>query len=1240
MGDYIYERFTPDRFQDFVSALLVKEFPHYQVFPVGQKDGGRDGRMTADERSMIVQVKFKRELKAGENYASYIISSLEKELPKVKRLVDRGAKEYLLVTNVPGSAALDTGAMDKVQEYLASSFPIPAKCFWRADLDARLAGNYDLKWFYSEVLATPDVVRELLTAGLGEERERRFTAVTGYLRSQYESDAFVKFKQAELQASDLLNLFVDVPGRLDLTKGKSMLQGAGALRAMLSDVASHHRDMWHQRRDLLMRSASDRVTSLPLPAGSLVLHSAFVAQFPRVVVEGAPGQGKSTLVQYLCQVHRMRFLDRAVELDRIPGHHRLSPIRVPFKIDLRDLSQWLEGYNHRKAREKHDQPPTLETFIASEVSYLSGGQRFDGSDLHLLAKSSPLLIVLDGFDEVATPEQRFDIIREVDRALARLSEDALSIQALVTSRPSVLPDSPRFSHGWQYLALASITKPLALEYAQRWSHARRLEVAERDEVLSILSQKLETPHLRDLARNPMQLTILLALIHLRGQSLPDQRTSMYSSYIEVFFNREAEKTAVVRDYRQLLIDLHGFLAWTLHADAESSGSDGRITTGALKATIATYLREREYPDHVIESLFEGVVQRIVALVSRIEGTFEFEVQPLREYFAAHHLYHTSPYSPPGQPVSGTKPEILTALIDNPYWHNVLRFFAGFYSAGELPGLADELIQRIEATAMPSPLYHRQLAVNLLTDWVFHQSPVWTRKLVEASGDGLMLRMAVDEDDPWASANFRVDLPAECGGTQYGMRALHEIPNALSLRTAVGLADAAHRHLDLHTVSEAWWGWVSESGESQARPLLFLGVRLGVLSTLNKKQVDDLVARWNGVSDLDVWLRLHGVSPDVGAAKTATLIDRAVDLELPLNEYGGTSPLSWAVHPYRLCGLLEEYGVFLAIHSDTEMNGRLQFESGDGPFDGFIDYFRQGAEDGLAFRTALEPWQGAIDLLQTARGSTMLGRALACVAAGVISTGERGAGASDLFDETQPITNRYRYGRLRGGQPLWWGKQLSSAETDDDWHAWAMLCFTWASGAVQNGYSDDLDRALASMSIDRYLAVSEWVVRIRRSAGRSAKDLVSAVSGPVGPDSFRRYVMYGKLGVPGSREKVLRWAKSQGEFPEWALGDLLDWTIEGLPERPSAGQWRRFFEALTTLHGDTCLVPTNRWDAPRGRGAGARSFEHLSLPTSRSVARHALRMPLLAVRAAESRLSAGATGTPPLAVVAELEGWRV
>jgi hypothetical protein len=65
----------------------------------------------------------------------------------------------------------------------------------------------------------------------------------------------------------------------------------------------------------------------------------------------------------------------------------------------------------------------------------------------------------------------------------------------------------------------------------------------------------------------------------------------------------------------------------------------------LKKALLIYLDSEGEDTTIVGDLFNGIVERVGALVSRVQETYEFEVQPLREYFAARHLYDTAPYSP-------------------------------------------------------------------------------------------------------------------------------------------------------------------------------------------------------------------------------------------------------------------------------------------------------------------------------------------------------------------------------------------------------------------------------------------------------------------------------------------------------------------------------------------------------------------------------------------------------------------
>jgi hypothetical protein len=283
---------------------------------------------------------------------------------------------------------------------------------------------------------------------------------------------------------------------------------------------------------------------------------------------------------------------------------------------------------------------------------------------------------------------------------------------------------------YSYFQLTDLPQELIFGYAELWMRARRLNERLTAEFREVLRAKLQQPHLRDLARNPMQLTILLSLILTRGSSLPDKRTALYDFYMELFLNRESEKNLVVREHRDLLVELHRYLAWLLHSESEKGKARASISQERLLTVVTEYLNKEGYDGTLAAQLFTGMVERVVALVSRVQGTFEFEVQPLREYFAACFLFYTAPHSSPGKEKSGTRPDRFDAIARNFYWLNVTRFYAGCYSKGELPSL----VERLQTLCMQEGYNRisdsRELAITLLADWVFNQNPRSVQQIIE------------------------------------------------------------------------------------------------------------------------------------------------------------------------------------------------------------------------------------------------------------------------------------------------------------------------------------------------------------------------------------------------------------------------------------------------------------------------------------------------------------------------------
>ncbi len=212
--DYPLENLDPERFQQLCQSLLVKEFPQVQCFPVAQPDGGRDAVSffvdSATDKFMVFQIKFVRKPHADPDPHKWLNAIINKEAPKVKDLIPRGAARYVLLTNIPGTAHLDRGSIDKLNASLKDKLGIPANCWWRDDINRRLDNAWDLKWAYPDLLSGPDFLRIIIESGLSEHRDRRSAAVRAFLKNQYDLDEEVRFKQVELQ-NRLLDLFVDVP---------------------------------------------------------------------------------------------------------------------------------------------------------------------------------------------------------------------------------------------------------------------------------------------------------------------------------------------------------------------------------------------------------------------------------------------------------------------------------------------------------------------------------------------------------------------------------------------------------------------------------------------------------------------------------------------------------------------------------------------------------------------------------------------------------------------------------------------------------------------------------------------------------------------------------------------------------------------------------------------------------------------------------------------------------------------
>ncbi len=1058
--EYLYENLGDETFQEFCHCLINNDFKNTQAFPVGQPDGGRDSIAYLPHSSkkdfIIFQVKYVRNPHQERDIHKWLVDTINKEIIKIKRLIPRGAKAYYLITNVKGTAHLDAGAIDKLQKILDENIDIPSYCWWRDDLSRKLDSNPILKWSFPQILTGQDILNSILFENINESKEKRRSVVKAYLADQYEMDKEVKFKQIELQ-NRLLDLFVDVPIRIKKFNRKDKKLGYVLYRFEKIDSFNI------EEEELFGAQEENGI------GAALFLLSPLVQQdVSKLVLEGGPGQGKSTISQYICQIHRARLLNKETDFKFIPEAFLKVPVRLPFKIDLRDIATWVEGENPYIGvlnEESFSQmwSKSLESFLVAHIGYHSKIIDFNSVDLISIFKFSSILLVLDGFDEIANLNVREEIISFVNKGINRLSQNSKSIQIIITSRPAALSTDVCFAiEDYPSFELADIKINTINTYVEKWIKARKLNNREANEIKRLVEEKLEMPHLRDLAKSPMQLAILISLLNTRGESLPNKRTSLYDSYIELFFNRESEKNATIRDNRDLIIDIHKYLAWVLHSEAEMYKNNGRIELDKLTAKLKEYLENEGHKTDIANQLFTVMKERVCALVSRVQGTFEFEVQPLREYFCAKYLYETSPYSPAGSECSGTKPERFDAISRNFYWQNVVRFFAGCFDKGELPMLIHKLRELQNDLNLKHTNYPRIITAQLLSDWVFTQYPILLKDVVEIIIDGLNIGEILNQNFEGTS-NDSILLPEGCGRKEIVeecFKQLREFPNIDYASELISLiTDNPYRVIDY------WEAYVDQIDGEQLTTWLEYGYLLGILHRLNKEILLSILQKDPSEKLRRFQIIINGRRIDIiqnDLVLKEVVLNGILNEELifaPIrSESNSLSTITLCLNGYTLASMIKEnrntisfsdfinrrFRYYHRLNRESE-KGFPNFPINDGidkKIEGYFKAINKALNTDLEnYRREIEPWDILIESGRNHFGDNWKFNLLSIIAAGIKSKEEKFESFSNLGDSSLSLCKRVRYARLKSGNVTWWRNELVNSKQI----VFSLLIFfTWAT----------------------------------------------------------------------------------------------------------------------------------------------------------------------------------------------------
>ena len=683
----------PRRFQRLINSILTARFgENARITPLHGTDGGSDGETAPDNPHLeyrytrtqppshnplieppipgryLFQAKYHR---TGDQRLSDLRATVVREFKNElqKNVLDRPDRNdvnyFFLVTNIPASDDAIT-RVDRVRtDLLHTPRRLHADVWWGERITALLDWAPHLWNEFSEIF--PGAVPPLITFPDHNDHRKLLRTFRTALSKQYNRDKTVKFRQGRLENA-LLDLFVDLNVDLKLST-QSMFQSSWRrMQKTKYQSVGHLPGLFSNNRSIIA----------PKSALGIILNDSVGEN--RILLEGGPGHGKSTITQMAAQIYREKILNQYESKTRDQTWHEISRLRFPVRIELKNFALWLSN----------NSDASLEEFITTVFSRDAGNVSVTVDDLHEFLESSSVILFLDGLDEIGSDSLRDRVLTSVMDTIQRF-QDGLNVdlRVVLTTRPPALTGRRMRLTSFTQVLLAPMQRERIDDYVKRWLETQvhadtQVDTIEtRESIRNAFDERLTEPHVEALARNPMQLSLLLHFISLKGQAFPDRRAELYREYFELVIDRDVEKSLELRESREVVESLHSFLGFRLHGSAE--GDEGRRTLkrDEIITLSESWLRRQGYDPELGCKFFSLGVERfglIVAATGEGEKTnYGFEIQPIQEYFAASfisdHLAHNG--------LEGVfSHQVFQMLLQRNYWREVCLFLAGLRRPNE------------------------------------------------------------------------------------------------------------------------------------------------------------------------------------------------------------------------------------------------------------------------------------------------------------------------------------------------------------------------------------------------------------------------------------------------------------------------------------------------------------------------------------------------------------------------------
>jgi hypothetical protein len=327
-----------------------------------------------------------------------------------------------------------------------------------------------------------------------------------------------------------------------------------------------------------------------------------------------------------------------------------APARIPVLVTYRNLRQRL-----------FDDGFTLESAIRLQYSEIPAEEPAGWLEEQL--RRGRLLVMLDGMDELGTAELRRYAASWTDRQRRRYPD----VQFIVTSRPFGYRENPLDVAST--VRISAFTNQQIRDFVTRWyevttvrSFGGRSDSATLAAVQGgreLLQRVFASPALRDLATNPLLLTMMANVHHYRG-ALPGTRAELYDEVCSVFLGKRHQARGV--ESRLQIGQKRAVLQALALAMMENEIRDIHAEDAAA-AVMEVVNRVSGSPVRDPLFVIKDIEESSGLLLEREDGLYTFAHLTFQEYLAACQVRDKQLHSE------------LAARIDQSWWHETIRLYA-------------------------------------------------------------------------------------------------------------------------------------------------------------------------------------------------------------------------------------------------------------------------------------------------------------------------------------------------------------------------------------------------------------------------------------------------------------------------------------------------------------------------------------------------------------------------------------